>query len=586
MPKGSALVTNAVPISSNITIENGGVEIVENGRTSVDATIKKGGMQVVTHGSTAMNTKVQGGKQFIFEDKSIINLEGLEKRSSAYTATVTGVGGAVGQQNIYDGGKAWYTKVMEGGEQNIYMGQREDGGIAEGTIASGNGRQNVLKEGMAIKTTLKDGAVQVVYPGGILDGLTINGSASSWIHVGAELIGEIQVNDGGHLYLYAGDSIDSITKEKLSVKGRTDEVLFLVGERNNKEKPQVAIEDLGGNGGHVIFASIPYEPRHISLQVQLLSGSLTFHFNMSSTGGYGSDYLWIDSGSGDHKIHVTDSGSEITDPFSQKKNIMTQLNLVTDRSPGEGANFTLADGFGTKTPAVDGGAYMYSLHKRKRCAESSGDATVWYLAARAESSDRSNSHGQCVKNKSKTRVPFVASSSDMGAQSNRNSSSSQNRNSNSQVTTSNKNSGQKPKQRPPRHLREAQHPPVPPTIPSLENPADGISLSTGHHHYSDEKEQTVVSVDGQSLADQMTMRPSQQDQSSSQSREEMPVPRFLTTPSTDSVLSISVAPALIFHHELQTVRTGRGIVDRSKKHGAFWVHAIKSKDNVAADHRD
>ncbi|OLL53470.1 pertactin-like passenger domain-containing protein, partial [Bartonella henselae] len=583
MPTGSALVTNTVPISSNITVSEGGVEIVDNRGTSMGATIQKGGMQIVTRGATAMKTKIHGSKQFILEDKSITNLEDVEKRSSAYDATVSGGNGAVGQQNLYDGGMAWNTKVMQGGEQNLYMGQREDGGIAEGTIISGDGRQHILAGGRASNTTLNDKSVQVAYPDGIVDGLTISGHASSWLHVGVEVTGEIKINDKGHLYLFAGDRTDHITRGRVSVEGRNDEVLFLVGERHNMEKLQIDMESLSGSGGTVVFSSIPYDPGNISLYVQKLSGSLNFHFNISSTGSH-SDYLWIESGAGNHKISVTDSGVEITGPLLQKNGII-EINLITDRSGG--ANFTLTDRFGEKIESVDGGTFIYGLYKRERSAEFSGDSTTWYLGRATGKLKFSNVNFQRVNKKPKTPVILATSSPDISTvnQSHRNFSSSQRQDSNSQ-TTRRKNNEQTSKPRPPRHLRDAQRSPAPPTVPFLENLSADTSYPADGYHNSDEKEPSVISADGQFLIDQMIVRPGQQGSSSPQFSQKLPVADFLTTPSTDAVLSMSVTPALVFHNELQAVRAGRGVLDRGKKNTAFWVHAIKSKEHIIADHKD
>ncbi|CDO46553.1 pertactin family virulence factor/autotransporter [Bartonella henselae] len=555
VPKGFALVTNTVPFSNNITIEDGGVEIVENGKTSMGATIQKDGIQLVTRAGTAMDTKVSGGKQLIFEEQSLY-LASVDKPSSAYNATISGGDGGVGQQNIYDGGKSWYTKVMGEGEQNLYMGPKKEGGIAEGTIVSGKGRQYVLEEGLATKTTLGDNATQVVYPGGIVDGLTINDFARSWLYVGAELKGEIKVNGKGQLYLYAGDVKNYITKEKISIMQRNNEVLFLVGERNNKHKPQIYMESLGGNGGTINFSFVPYDPHHISLYVEYLSGTLHFNFNISTKDG-NSNYLSIGNNStGNHTISIADSGAEITNSSSQNNKILTEFNLITDRSQGEGASFTLVDSFGKEIQALDGGTYMYTLQQRKRCADFSGDSTIWYLGMITERAVHSNNYSQCVKKKSKFPMSSFISSTDMGTRSQQESSSR--RKNFSSKKSANK---QEPKQRPPRHLREAQH-------------------------SSDEQQQSVVSTDGQSLADQMILRPSDQDQSSPQSSQKLSVSHFLTTPSTDAVLSMSVTPALVFHNELQAVRAGRGVLDRGKKNTAFWVHAIKSKEHIVADHKD
>ncbi|WP_305764574.1 pertactin-like passenger domain-containing protein, partial [Bartonella refiksaydamii] len=478
VPKGSALIT--FPLSNNIIIGDGGVEIVDNNGTSVGATVQKGGMQIVTRAGTAMNTKIQGGKQLVFEEKSVPDFTNMEKRSSAYDVTVSGTDGVVGQQNVYDGAWAWNTKVMQGGEQNLYMGSKKHGGgFAKNTTVSGNGRQHVLEEAMAINTTLGDSAVQVVYPGGIVDALKINNSASSWVHVGAELIGEIEVNDSGCLYLFAGDRTNHIKKEKISVGGRADEWLFGVGERDNTKKSQIYIEDLSGEGGTVNFTSIPYDPRHISLHVVRLSGSLNFNFNISATGD-SSDYLFIENGTGNHKISVSDSGREITGPLSQNNSLVTEIPLITDRSPNGGANFTLANSAGTAIEAVDGGTFVYGLYKRERDAESSGGTTTWYLGMADGRSSSSEFPSLRISRKPKVTTFSVSSSTNVekSTQSHRNTNATRKRN-------------QAPKLRPPRHLREAQ-----------------LSVSSENH-----EQQSIVSVDASSLGNQMILRSSNQDQS-------------------------------------------------------------------------
>ncbi|WP_375704645.1 autotransporter outer membrane beta-barrel domain-containing protein, partial [Bartonella sp. AD328YNZD] len=106
------------------------------------------------------------------------------------------------------------------------------------------------------------------------------------------------------------------------------------------------------------------------------------------------------------------------------------------------------------------------------------------------------------------------------------------------------------------------------------------------HPLSDEKQQTAVSESSHSLADQMIVRAVHKEQPSSQLSETFSVSHFLTTPSTDAVLSMSVAPVLVFHNEMQTVRAGRGVLDKSKKNAALWTYAIKSKESIATEHID
>ncbi|WP_375683098.1 MULTISPECIES: BafA family autotransporter [unclassified Bartonella] len=569
---------------NNITIEYGDVELVENGKTSVGSTIKKGGMQIVTRAGIAMSAKILGGQQFIHEEPNI-DLTLVVRRSSAYNSTVTGGDGAIGQQNVYDGAETWYTKVGDNGEQNLYAGQRKEGGKSMYAEVSGNGRQHVLALGESVKTTLKDRATQVVYPIGFVDTLTITDFAKSWLHVGVkEVVGEVRVNHHGELYLFAGDSTNHITKKSIPIERKTDEIIkpdeiiFEIGERDTQHKPQIKIKDLGGNGGTVTFTSIPYDPRHISLHVEKLSGDLHFRFNINAMGDYNSDYLLIDNGAGNHKVSVTDSGREITDSLLQRNGLVSGVNLITDKSQEGGANFTLADLSGTDITAVDGGTYQYRLLKRERCADSSGHSTIWYLSRASEDMGRSDTEVQCVNKKAKTPLPLSARS---GTQSDQAASSGEK---NTSLRSPTKK--EMPKQRPPRHLRGAQNVSSVSVSPSQENQTLVAFPLSGLHPFSDEKQQTAVSTSSQSLADQMTLRPVHKEHPFPQLSEKLSVSHFLTTPSTDAVLSMSAAPAMVFHNEMQTVRAGRGILDKSKKNAALWTYAIKSKESIATEHID
>ncbi|MET3590485.1 outer membrane autotransporter protein [Bartonella silvatica] len=57
-----------------------------------------------------------------------------------------------------------------------------------------------------------------------------------------------------------------------------------------------------------------------------------------------------------------------------------------------------------------------------------------------------------------------------------------------------------------------------------------------------------------------------------------------TTPSVDAILSTAVASGLIFHNELQIVRTGRGVLDQDRRDIDVWTYAIKSRERVATGH--
>ncbi|ABM45020.1 hypothetical protein H704_00473 [Bartonella bacilliformis Peru38] len=68
------------------------------------------------------------------------------------------------------------------------------------------------------------------------------------------------------------------------------------------------------------------------------------------------------------------------------------------------------------------------------------------------------------------------------------------------------------------------------------------------------------------------------------SLESMQTANFSTTPSTDAILSMAVASELIFYNELDALRTGRGIIDRTKKNTALWTALFKDKERLSTGH--
>ncbi|WP_455466612.1 pertactin-like passenger domain-containing protein [Bartonella sp. B39] len=239
--------------------------------------------------------------------------------------------------------------------------------------------------------------------------------------------------------------------------GLSEEELFLVRERSNKDTSRFNIENLSGSGGTVSFSSVSYDKHLLSLYVGNLSGNLHFHINISATGN-SSDYLSIGNSEDNHTISITDSGVEITGLLLQKSGIVTEINLITDKSKKERANFTLTNYSGKKVSAVDGGTYMYSLYKRERRADSSDDSTIWYCGMAVGKPNSSSIRFPCMNEREKF-LPFLSTYT--GEESLRNFSYSQGQDSALSLlfSTGAERPKQKTRKRPPRHLRE-QPPPV------------------------------------------------------------------------------------------------------------------------------
>lgn len=363
---GAELYVYAGGLSENSKIEHGGIENVQalKGKQgfSKNAVVKEGGQQSVGNGGKVEETKIYGGEQLVFGEGDV---GGELKGSSASHTVIYGQEETFGQQKVYDGGKVWNTKVMRGGIQEVGTKSEDakNGGFAFDTEVFAGGKQRILKGGQAIGVTLNESAIQEIYTDGSVKNLTMNDETKSWVHAGATLEGKTQVNHSGQLHLYAGNDEHRTTVEDILLNGKETKLYSLADESDGKSS---LIQKLSGEGS-VIFAFTGSDPYYSQLHVNNLSGSLHFAFNTTIAQDRG-DYLFVEKGAGNHTITVADSGVEITDPFSHKR------DLITDQSGG--AHFTLTDLKGENINALDGGTYMYGLKERK-----DENGKVWFLSA-------------------------------------------------------------------------------------------------------------------------------------------------------------------------------------------------------------
>ncbi|UTO29171.1 BafA family autotransporter [Bartonella harrusi] len=363
---GAEIYVYAGGLSENSKIEHGGTESIyaSKGKQGIskNAVVLEGGQQSIGNGGKVEGTKIYGGKQLVFGEGEV---EGQTKGSSAFNTVIYGQDKARGRQEVYDGGSVWDTEVMHGGVQEIAKKAQsaKNGGSAFDTKVFGGGEQHVLAGGKAINVVLSETATQEVYTDGYVKKLTMNDEAKSWVHAGATLEGKTLVNHSGHLHLYAGNDQHYTIAEDIVLNGQDTELYSITEEFDGKSS---FIQKLSGNGS-VIFAFTGSDPYYSQLHVNNLSGSLHFEFNTTLAHNRG-DYLFVEKGTGKHTVSVADSGVEITDPFSNKR------DLITDQSGG--AYFTLTDLSGEEINAIDGGTYMYGLKQRK-----DENGKVWFLSA-------------------------------------------------------------------------------------------------------------------------------------------------------------------------------------------------------------
>ncbi|WP_329957897.1 autotransporter outer membrane beta-barrel domain-containing protein [Bartonella sp. A05] len=347
-------------------IKGGGYEIVEASNEeqgfSRETVIHVGGEQRVENGGLVDKVQIHGGVQRVF-GAGVVWGEGIS--SKAYNTVIDGENGRVGQQIVYNDGEAWYTQVRERGIQIVGKEEAADrGGYVIDTTISGGGKQYVLNGGTAFNVTLNENAIQGISAGGYVLNLMINDQASSLIQAGAILEGKTIVNGFGKVYLNAGDNQHKTTLEEVILNGKDAKLYFVATERG--EGKSSLIKNLSGDGS-VIFTSIGSIPYDSQLHIEDLSGNLNFIFNTAMVDNH-DHYLSIDNGAGHHTISVADSGVEIKNPFSQRR------NLIIDKR--KAAYFTLIDLSGRMIDAVDGGAYVYGLKER-----TDENGRIWYLAA-------------------------------------------------------------------------------------------------------------------------------------------------------------------------------------------------------------
>ncbi|GAA5103914.1 BafA family autotransporter [Bartonella jaculi] len=523
--------------SINTMVEGSGRLYVEAGGLSKNTTIGNGGSEVV---------REQGTSEF-----AIVYKGGKQSVEGGGTAMETQLYG--GQQVVFGEGYASdgvvsstaYSTIIYGqgktlGQQSVY-----DDGVVSDTKVMRGGVQNLAKwfpddenfaqksGGLAINTEVFAGGMQRVLAGGEADTVTLYAGAVQVVDAGG-YVKNLTINSEANSWIFSG----AILREEITVKDFGQLHLYA-----GDDKLRTTVEDINLSGEESKLYSIAGIFDGGSSYIQNLDGAGEVIFTSSDSSLYYSQ-LHIDnlSGSMHFKFHVSLAEGEGDYLFIQNGSgnhtisvvdsgieiadpSSTDLDLIVDKSGG--THFTLQKFSGAKIGTVDGGTYVYGL---KQKSGEAGSEKIWYLSA---------IYIDNLPRRSRSR----------------------------------------------RHLDQNQRVSVLSTVSSRRNQAIKLSRPVGNHNSSDEQ-QPVVAAGAQTLADQMTVRPSDQEQPPLQSRKEMSVSDFLTTPSTDAVLSMSVAPGLIFHKELQTVRAGRGILDRSKKNAAFWTYAIKSRESVATEHID
>ncbi|HBB6760055.1 TPA: autotransporter outer membrane beta-barrel domain-containing protein [Citrobacter amalonaticus] len=299
-----------------------------NGQQAKDATIHAGGLQRIQTGN-ADGTQVYG------------------------TQLVNGqkggwVGGNWVEQSGWTGGiraNATNTTVHAGGLQQLAWY-----GEASNTVIDG-GRQEVLALGHISNTTLRNGGSSLIAYGGYSTGaLTVEDGSLTM--------------EGGSVHDWTGNLGKGAWAASVDLQGPSS-VLYLKHNADTAESV-TTIKALTHNG--VVNFSAP-EGRNAGqfnrLELTTLEGTGTFVMNTNLSGGIG-DFLNVsDAVTGQFKVTVHDSGSEL------RSRAATPYHLIY-------ANGSGADTFAMTNGSVDLGAYKYYL-----VHGADSDKDNWYLSPQA-----------------------------------------------------------------------------------------------------------------------------------------------------------------------------------------------------------
>ena len=207
--------------ASNITVLSGGLVRVFDGGTLKNSLLEGGTAYVSNSGTTdkagqAVDNEVNsGGKLFVYEkgrsDGTIINKGGYEYAQQSGISDNAQING--GLQYVTLSGVANGATVNSEGRQYVY-----NSGVVNDTIVNDgglqylfvNGSDTTATAGVAVNTTLNGTGSQVIQQGGKATFVTLNDSAVQTINTGSSAE-NVTINDSGRSWLASGAKITGAT---------------------------------------------------------------------------------------------------------------------------------------------------------------------------------------------------------------------------------------------------------------------------------------------------------------------------------------------------------------------------------------
>jgi T5SS/PEP-CTERM-associated repeat protein/autotransporter passenger strand-loop-strand repeat protein len=196
---GDFLLVSSGGVASLTMVLNGGTEDVFRGGMVSGSVVSGGGTENVSSGGVATDTVLMGGEQTLFFSGSASGTEvsagGIDAVSAGgITNFVTVSSGGV--QYLFAGGQADGTTVSASGLEILF------GGLASGSVLSGDGIQDVRATGAVASATIVTGE-EYVYSGGVAIGSVVSLGGFAEVESNGT-VSDVTIGGGGTEFVYLG----------------------------------------------------------------------------------------------------------------------------------------------------------------------------------------------------------------------------------------------------------------------------------------------------------------------------------------------------------------------------------------------
>jgi len=536
--------------ASNITILSGGLARVYDGGTLKNSLLDGGMAYVSNSGNTGSTGKAidnevsNGGKLYVFSNGysngTVVNKDSYEYAQQGGVSENAQING--GYQYVTSQGVANGAAVNAGGLQYVY-----NGGTANDTVVNDGGTQYLFVNGsdaaavagVAVNTTLNGTGAQIIQQGGKASGATLNDSAVQTIHANSSAE-NVTLNGSAVQVVNADASADSVTIND-SAKSWLADGAKITGatQINNSGQLQLSTSVTGG----------------ASAESVTLNGGDSTLLIIADDSDAGAATVGELAGDGNVRFYPS-SGATADAPVYSKLNVDSlsgnlHFTFNTSIEGGKGDYLAINQGTGNHNVTVaDTGAEITEPDQRSLdiITDASGGAS-FNLASLTGTNINAVDGGTYMyslydRDESDGKIWYLAADKEP-------------------VTEP---GGETPP------VTEPEKPPVTePEKPPVTEPEEPTVTEPEKPSITEPEKPSITEPEKPSITEP-----------------ENPglVSKPKTTPGTDAVLSMSVAPVLMFKNEMQNLRFRQGLSEKTEGDNGAWVRFTGGRSNVDSGHTD